>query len=56
MSTVNGKYLNDENSNIISPIVSTNTVYDSTGTSIGGVSYLLGRYYNTFVKLLRQII
>lgn len=36
MSTVNGKYLKDENSNIISPIVSTDTIYDTLGNPMGG--------------------
>lgn len=57
MSTVNGKYLKDENSNIISPIVSTDTIYDTSGNPMGGgVLYQLVRYYHMLVKLLRQII
>ena len=56
MSTVNGKYLKDENSNIISPIVSTDTIYDTSGNTMGGVLYQLVRYYHMLVKLLRQII
>lgn len=36
MPTVNGKYLKDENSNIISPIVSADTIYDTLGNPMGG--------------------
>ena len=55
MSTVNGKYLKDENSNIINPIVSTDTIYDTLGNPME-VLYQLVRYYHMLVKLLRQII
>lgn len=46
MPTVNGKYLKDENSNIISPIVSADTIYDTFGNPMGGVLFRLGQYYH----------
>ena len=36
MSTVKGKYLKDESNNVISPIVSTDTIYDTLGNPMGG--------------------
>lgn len=56
MSTVKGKYLKDESNNVISPITSTETIYDTSGNPMGGVLYQLVRYYHMLVKLLRQII
>lgn len=36
MSTVKGKYLKDESNNVISPITSTETIYDTSGNPMGG--------------------
>lgn len=43
---VKSKYLKDETGEVISPVVSTQTVYDASGNTLGGgVLYLLEQYF-----------
>lgn len=42
---VKSKYLKDETGEVISPVVSTQTVYDASGNTLGEVLYLLEQYF-----------
>ena len=42
---VKQKYLKDENGQVISPVVSTDTVYDASGNTLGGVLFQLVEYF-----------
>lgn len=42
---VKSKYLKDESGQVISPVVSTQTVYDASGNTLEGVLYLLEQYF-----------
>lgn len=43
---VNGKYLKDENGNIISPIVSASTIYDIYGTNLQSILYRIPHIFD----------
>lgn len=42
---VKSKYLKDEQGQVISPVVSTETVYDASGNTLGGVLFQLVEYF-----------
>lgn len=42
---VKSKYLKDESGQVISPVVSTETVYDASGNTLGGVLFQLAEYF-----------
>lgn len=44
---VQGKYLKDENGNIISPIVNVKTVFNDNGMNLLNLFYPIGSYYET---------
>lgn len=46
------KYLKDENGQVISPVVSTDTVYDASGNTLGGELYQLVQFYLMRLKPL----
>lgn len=39
------KYLKDESGQVISPVVSTQTVYDASGNTLGGELFQLVEYF-----------